>query len=207
MLPESDIGIPAAFSVRLNEEKLEMVSIPGIMGMTYYHWSADPVRLRKMSYLQSGDPKPNGFWFDANGEWKRWCEAVQFRLGNFRYRHTVTILDTSRILFLKTARDIDAFTRKYGRNLSGHIQLLQSSKDVDVFARKYGRDLFGEIQRQFSNYIMWDEVAGKHSGIVIFPYFRSRSLTYLWYYGWNCAGGCVWDTSVIRLGKPCRVAE
>jgi hypothetical protein len=172
--------------------------------MTYYHWASDPVRLRKMSYLQSGHPKPNGLWFDVNGAWMRWCEAVEFRLENLRYRHPVTILDASRILFLRSAKDIDGFTSKYARNLSGRIQLLQGTKNIDVFARKYGSDLFGDIQRQFSNYIMWGEVAEKHSGIVIFPYSRARSLTYLWYYGWNCAGGCVWDTSVIRLGKPCK---
>ena len=132
---------------------------------------------------------------------------MQFRLEALRYRHTVTILDASRILFLRKAKDIDAFTREYGRDLSGHIRLLQSAEDTDGFGRKYGRDLFADIQKQFSNYIMWEEVAEKHSGIVINPYSRARSQTYLWYYGWNCAGGCIWDASVIRLGKPCKRAQ
>jgi hypothetical protein len=172
--------------------------------MTYYHWASDPVRLREMSYLQSGHPKPNGFWFDVNEDWKRWCEAAQFRLEALRYRHTVTILDTSRILFLQNAKGIDVFTRKYGRNLSGHIQLLQGAKDIEVFTRQYGRDLFGDIQTLFSEYIMWGEVAENHSGIIVFPYSRARSQTYLWYYGWHTASGCVWDTNVISLGKPCK---
>jgi hypothetical protein len=175
--------------------------------MTYYHWAPDPVNLRRMNYLQSGHPKPNGLWFDVNESWKRWCQAVQFRMENLRYRHTVTILDTSRILFLRKAKDIDTFTRDYGRNLSAHIQLLQTTEDNETFTNKYGGDLFGDIQKQFSNYIMWEEVAGKYSGIIINPYSRARSLTYLWYYGWNCAGGCIWDTSVMRLGKPCKKAQ
>ena len=173
--------------------------------MTYYHWASDPVKLRKMSYPQRGHPKPNGFWFDVDESWKRWCNAAQFGLEDLRYRHTVTILDTSRILFLRKAKDVDAFSSKYGNNLSSHIQLLQDAEDIDSFASRYGHDLFSEIRRQFSNYIMWGEVAEKYSGIIIDPYSRSRSLTYLWYYGWNCAGGCVWDTSVIRLGKPRKV--
>jgi len=160
-----------------------------------------------MSYLQSGHPKPNGLWFDANEDWKRWCEAAQFRLEALRYRHTVTILDTSRILFLRSARDLDVFTRKYERNLFGSIQLLQSPKDLDVFTRQYGRDLVGDILGQFSKYVAWGEVAEKHSGIVIVPFSRARRETYLWYYGLNCAGGCVWDTSVIRLGKPCKIVQ
>jgi hypothetical protein len=172
--------------------------------MTYYHWASDPVKLRARSYTQGGHPKPNGLWFDVNESWKQWCHDVQFRLENLGYRHIVTILDKSRILFLRNAKDIDAFAREYGHNLSGHIQLLQNIGDTDAFARQYGRDLFGDVQRQFSNYIMWGEVAEKYSGIIIDPYSRSRSQTYLWYYGWNCAGGCIWDTSIIRLGKPCR---
>jgi hypothetical protein len=160
-----------------------------------------------MSYLQSGHPKPNGLWFDVNGEWKQWCEATQFRLENLNYRHTVTIRDESRILFLQAAKDIDEFTNTYGRNISGHVQLLQSAEEMDAFTREYGHDFFGDIRRAFSNYIMWGEVAEKHSGIIIYPYSQERSRTYLWYWGWNCAGGCVWDTSVIRLGKPCKTAE
>jgi hypothetical protein len=137
--------------------------------MAYYHWAADAVTLRQMSYPQIGQSKPNGLWFDVNGHWRRWCEAVQFRLENLRYRHTVTIRDRSRILFLKNGREIDAFTREYGRNVSGRIQLLQGPEGSESFERSYGSDLFAEIQRQFSNYILWSEVAEKHSGIVVSP--------------------------------------
>ena len=169
--------------------------------MTYYHWAENPVELCGMRYPQQGHPKPNGFWFDVNGSWKQWCEAMEFRMEALRFRHSLSILDTSRLLYLKRAKDIDLFTREYGHDLSGRFQPLQSSVELDAFAREYGSDLFGDIAGQFSNYIMWEEVAGKYSGIVINPYFRSRSRTCLWYYGWNCAGGCVWDTDVIRLGK------
>jgi hypothetical protein len=176
--------------------------------MTYYHWASDPVDLRRISYPQQGHPKPNGLWFDINGSWKRWCESVQFRLENLRYRHTVTILDTSRLLFLRNAKEVDLFTREHGHNLSGFIQPLQSSEELDSFTHEYGSDLFSDIQSKFSNYILWEEVAGKHSGIIISPYSRSSSRTYLWYYGLNCTGGCIWDTSLIRLGKPrCMVDE
>lgn len=176
-------------------------------GARYYHWAERPVKLRAMHYPQSGQPKPNGLWFDVNEEWKRWCAGAQFRPETFRYRHTVTLVDASRILFLRGARDIDAFTRRYGHDLSDRIVLLQEAEGTDAFTRRYGTDLFSDIRRQFSNYILWEEVAQEYSGIIISPYSRSRSRIYLWYYGWNCASGCVWDTSVIRLGKPCRTAE
>ncbi len=173
----------------------------------YYHWAPHPVRLRRMRYLQSGQPKPNGLWFDVNGEWERWCASARFRPETFRYRHTVTILDASRILHLRSAKDIDAFTRKYGRDLSDRIRLLEGAQDLDAFTLNYGTYLFSDIRRQFSNYILWGDVAEQYGGIIIAPYSRSRSRTYLWYYGWHCASGCVWDTGIIRLGKPCRMAE
>jgi hypothetical protein len=175
--------------------------------MTYYHWAPEPVKLYRTSYPQRGHPKPHGFWFDVNESWKQWCEATQFHLQGLCYRHTVTIFDTSRVLYLRNAKDVDKFTLKYGHNMSGHIQPLQNPEEIDAFARQYGQDLFREIRGQFSNYILWGEVAEKHSGIVIDPYFHSRSLKYLWYYGLNCAGGCIWDTKVIRLGKPFKVAH
>jgi hypothetical protein len=170
--------------------------------MAYYHWSSDPVELCKMNYPQRGHPKPNGFWFDVNGSWKRWCDAAQFRPENLRYRHTVIILDASRILLLRNANEIDIFTREHGHNLSNNIRPLQNSEDLHEFEHEYGSDLFGNILNGFSNYIMWEDVAQKYKGIIIYPYSRARSQTYLWYYGWNCAGGCIWDTSVIRLGMP-----
>jgi hypothetical protein len=173
--------------------------------MSYYHWASNPVKLHGTSYPQSGHPKPNGLWFDVNGSWKRWCETMQFHLVDLRYRHTVTILDKSRVLFIKNMGEADRFTSEYGHNLSGQIQSLQSPEDMRAFESEYGHDLFGDILAQFSNYILWSEVAEKYTGIIVDPYFQEKSLTYLWYYGWNCAGGCIWDTSVFRLGKPLKL--
>lgn len=170
--------------------------------MAYYHWARRPVTLLERRYAQLGHPKPNGFWFDVDGEWKRWCDTVRFHPERLRYRHAVTLVDASRILFLKRPRDIDNFTRRYGRDLTGHIRMLQSPEELGEFTSRYGRDLFAEVRQQFAQYIMWGEVAKRYAGIIVHPYSPSRSLTYLWYYGWNCAGGCVWDTSVIRLGRP-----
>jgi hypothetical protein len=170
--------------------------------MTYYHWAQAPVTLQRMTYQQMGHPKPNGLWFDVNGSWKRWCEAVQFCPEALRFRHTLSILDTSKILFLKNAKDIDIFTKRYGHDFSDHIKPVQTSEELNAFAGQYGTDLFKEIMGQFTNYIMWGEVAEEYSGIIIAPYSRARSQTYLWYYGWNCSGGCVWDTEIVELGKP-----
>ena len=50
--------------------------------------------------------------------------------------------------------------------------------------------------------IRWRLVALCYDGIEIAPYQWSRRLEYSWYYGWDCASGCLWrpkDTLVIPL--------
>lgn len=169
--------------------------------MVYRHWSARPVKLAGRTYPQSGHPKPNGFWFDVDDSWKRWCISVRFRINRLRYSHEVTILDPSRVLLLETAEEIDRFTRAYGHDLSSHIEPLQGPEEMRAFADQYGQDLFAGIRKHFSACILWGEVAQRHAGIIVAPYIPERSTAYLWYAGWNCAGGCVWDLSVIRLGR------
>ena len=46
--------------------------------------------------------------------------------------------------------------------------------------------------------INWRAVAGDYAGLIITPYQWSRRLEpYSWYYGWDCASGCIWDPSAI----------
>ncbi len=45
--------------------------------------------------------------------------------------------------------------------------------------------------------IDWALVAAKYQGIIIAPYQWGHRLGMLWYYGWDCASGCIWDASAI----------
>jgi len=50
--------------------------------------------------------------------------------------------------------------------------------------------------------INWPAVAEKYDGIIIAPYIWQRRLSdnpdHFWYYGWDCASGCIWNTEVIE---------
>ena len=48
--------------------------------------------------------------------------------------------------------------------------------------------------------IDWAEVASKYDGIIISPYQWSLRLDMemMWYYGWDCASGCIWNISAIK---------
>lgn len=148
------------------------------------HWSARQVRsLEVRQYPQTVTFKPMGFWFDCDNDWKRWCQGEKFRPDGLTWRHTVTIRDWSRIVQLNNEQEIDDFTTGFGAPLSPL------------------RDLPFE---KWTCGINWPLVAEDHAGIVIAPYCWPRRMQYVWYYGWDCASGCVWDTSVVTLGPPRR---
>ena len=46
--------------------------------------------------------------------------------------------------------------------------------------------------------VNWREVAKSYKGIDIIPYQSSLRMELGWYYGWDVASGCVWDSSCIR---------
>lgn len=143
----------------------------------FYHWTKTPMKLVPRSYEQAITAKPNGLWFDVNEDWVRWCQDNQWGLDRLVFRHKVEITDWTRILKLCTADDLFRFTSEY------------QSRDYSIY-------------QCYS--ICWPEVANTFSGIIIAPYIWDCRLNNRarWYYGWDCASGCVWDVSIIRLSPP-----
>lgn len=118
--------------------------------------------------------KPAGFWVSVEGNgdgWSDWCRSEQFGVDSLANEHVVTLKPDARILRIESAAGIDAFTDQYGIAADrGHV---------------YGID--------------WAAVAAEYQGIIITPYQWSRRLRpgSSWYYGWDCASGCIWDLSAV----------
>lgn len=142
----------------------------------YSHWSQEPVLLTKRTYTQTVSYKPCGFWFDVDKDWKRWCEGASFRMEHLTRRHPVDV-DIQRVLALRSGPALDDFTLQYG---------------VPYWPNDSPRDFR----------IHWPTVAQDYAGILIAPYCWERRLDLMWYYGWDCASGCIWDISAITLGEP-----
>lgn len=156
--------------------------------MRLLHHSHRPIKeLRHVSYVQhlgTANPgKPNGFWVSVEGDddWASWCtnEAPSF-LGTYTYE--IELHDGADILRIETVNQLDQFHR--------------------VFAElpEYRRHWPKEIQ---SKDINWDRVAAVHAGVIIAPYQWERRLHREtgWYYGWDCASGCIWNLDVIKSCK------
>lgn len=143
--------------------------------MIVEHYSASPI-IEPLSKGQDDEPgpKPRGLWVSVPGEddWPSWCRAEDFRLGALSIRHEIVVHDDD-ILWLKSGWEVDKFHNEYG---------------------SWAREAWQ------SNYIHWAGVAKEYKGIIIAPYQWSRRLdgpASRWYYGWDCASGCIWDASAI----------
>jgi hypothetical protein len=116
--------------------------------------------------------KPEGVWITNEEEdnWEAWCLSERFALESLTHKHEVK-LDEREILFLKCAGEIDNFT-----------------------------DIFGLESRGVRHpAIDWPTVASIYTGLIIAPYIWQRRLNdrTSWYYGWDCASGCIWDERAI----------
>lgn len=131
-------------------------------------------RVYEQSTCRSSYSKPKGFWItdDTSDNWEAWCRSEEFCLDGLACRHEVDI-DMSRILLISDSLQMDSFVREWMRE---HDEPGCRDGVVD-----------------------WLGLSHRHSGLIITPYmwqFRLERM-YSWYYGWDCASGCVWDTSAI----------
>lgn len=134
--------------------------------------------------------KPHGLWFSVEDypedmNWRTWCEAEEFRLECLKFRYRVKIRHNSDILVLSSSEDIVGFSRKYAGN-----------DPIDF--KKYTQDF---SRPDYIYIIDWNKVMEDYDGIIIAPYQWSCRLmnpTTSWYYGWDCASGCIWNLDVIE---------
>lgn len=153
--------------------------------MKLVHWShkvVTEVRGAHQNKLRTG-MKPNGFWLSDESRgaygWRQWCKSEGFRLWGFRYEHHIELADDAKILYLRTAKDIDDFSEEY-----------KLDDELNRRMAEIGNSIY---------HIDWKRVAKKYHGIIITPYQWSQRLgRHSWYYSWDCASGCIWNRRAIK---------
>jgi hypothetical protein len=144
--------------------------------MKLVHYSGEPIgKLHAVEPPDRGALKPRGLWLsddDCEENWRWWCVAEGFGLDRLTHVYDVELGNQHHGLLLDSAAAIDSFTEKY------EIELIPDMRN-GVF-------------------IDWARVMQEYSAIVCTPYIWARRLGPLWYYGWDCASGCVWDVSAIK---------
>lgn len=114
--------------------------------------------------------KPTGFWYSVDRGWEEWCQGDMPGWLENKYEHRVE-LGEEKMIYIRSLADIDAFHEKYKRE--------------------------GEIFN--SEFIDWTKVAADYDGIEISPYLWKRRHSMLWYYGWDCSSGCIWNPKGVKV--------
>lgn len=153
----------------------------------YHYTSSEIINLVDVSQQYSPFRKPVGLWIsdDSSFSWKDFCHMSGSFLEDLEKRYKIILKKNANILHLNSIEDILRFTDEYGCNIMGEI--------------------IGHIDER-CDAIRWKEVAEKYDGIIITPYMWNWGLmrTAWWYYGWDCASGCIWNVSAIA---SCRLQD
>jgi hypothetical protein len=149
------------------------------------HYGTSPLaRVRSVEQVDQLERamKPSGLWVSVEGKgshgWKQWCLAEGFHPEHLACKTRVILKPNARICHLETVEQIDGFTKRF---------LHQWDRMPDS-----------------TLWLNWAEVAKHWQGIIIAPYQweRRMDMSCSWYYGWDCASGCIWDADAIKALRP-----
>lgn len=158
--------------------------------MELMHYAEQAIQFdRSVTYLQR-EPhsyiKPRGFWVSVLGEddWPSWCKAEEFRPQGLAVAHTVTLAESANVHMIDNPFALDAFTGTYAVQTEWERRFSWRTDDQNKWP------------------IDWREVVKDCDGLIIAPYQWSRRMETDWYYGWDCASGCIWNLDAIASVEP-----
>ena len=154
--------------------------------MDLRHYSGKPLsNVYSVQQEAHAESKPRGLWVSVLGEddWPSWCRSEKFALESLEQCLEVVLA------------------------IPHNILILNSIQDIDEFHEQYNGPLYPGATT--SRAINWQRVAESFHGIIIAPYQWGRRLDDKtgWYYGWDCASGCIWDASAIASITPIEEKE
>lgn len=178
--------------------------------MKFIHYSDEPIKRLDPLYYDIYPKefyvmgKPTGLWFSAEDfkdddqNWFTWCMGEKFRLDCLMCPHEITFKPEARILYLSSVSEILDFNEMYGYQMFPY----QSTLEVDPKIQQMMKETlpFFVPPSESMDSIRWECVYEMWQGIVIAPYQWPLRLSSAarWYYGWDCASGCVWDIDAIK---------
>lgn len=120
-----------------------------------------------------GFGKPLGLWVSCDGpqDWPEWCKAEKFRNTEVQLRYRINLKAGANILYITDTAGMYAFTEKYGYEYARYLHAID-----------------------------WLLVSKDYDGIIIPHYLWGCRLDskITWYYGWDCASGCIWNADAVE---------
>ena len=122
------------------------------------------------------------------------CEQSSGRPSSYKKPSGFWITDDSencwRSWCMSERFSLESLTHKHEIVLDeSNILILRCPYDLDDFSRDFGTSHWC---------IDWPKVAARYDGLIITPYQWERRMDHDWYYGWDCASGCIWKANAIK---------
>lgn len=153
------------------------------------HYADVPMTFDRSRVYEQHEPfghlKPVGFWVSVPGEddWPSWCRQEEFCLDGLTCAHRVRLRREANILQIDTPQGIDTLHATY-------------AVETD-FDRKMGYRWDYDRRQYWA--LDWRKVTADYDGLIIAPYQWTRRLNGpSWYYGFDCASGCIWNTEAVE---------
>lgn len=158
--------------------------------MTYVHASIKKIKKIK-NKKQTSDLKPMGLWYAKNDIWINWSKKHT----NIDYKYFYSLVinhtnlqnpDKTKILLIKTMKDLTNFTIKYGYK---HID-----KMSNVILIKWSlveKDFGGVEIKNIKHVIIINNKLKKHFEL-------DDEITIFWNYMFDIDSGCVWNSNSIK---------
>ena len=147
------------------------------------HYSRAPVTAMALREQRAeAEHKPTGLWVSVEGpdDWAEWCGDSEFMDISRMMVHEVELSPDANVLRITNAAELDAFSDRF-------VEYFEPSALWTYSPMVRG--------------VRWAEVAEEWQGIIIAPYLWERRLdgpeNARWYYGWDCASGCLWDPQAV----------
>lgn len=144
-----------------------------LLSLPLLHYSASASLTPKFVPQLDFSPKPSGLWLSVGESWKHWCEEENYCLARLKNVFRVTLKS------------------------SANIALIQSEQELQSFHFQWSEPVL-TLDQRWPN---WRSIAQRFDGILITEYFWNCRLdrpSSNWYYGWDCASGCIWNPIAIE---------
>jgi len=128
--------------------------------------------------------KPQGLWVsneECSDSWSAWCNNnlnQGWNLDSLKYEYKVEFKDDINVIILNEASQLDDFTNQFSNVHENRIAMYNLGVS--------------------STYIKWKVIQTMFDGILIPHYQWNRRMSLFWYYGWDCASGCIWNLDKIN---------
>ena len=148
------------------------------MSLEWFHYAGRPITLNpSRRYTLDRADKPSGLWISPATEdgWRAWREGKECGIPETEYVYRVDLSPDANLLVVKP-HEISRLHQRFPR------------RRMDKIMPFYPYD---------EDHPSWETITEQFDGVLIPRYSWDHRLSVNWYYGWDCASGCIWNLRAI----------